>query len=309
MSSTPVAVAAAMAVLATLLSVPARAEDAASTTEPHTRQLWNDAFLKQRQAAAAATVAPAPAATIAAPARKPVKAKKPAARATASSGEAFLGVTLWRLRPATARDRDGGLVLFRSETEELVAERVEAGTVFAPGDKVRIGIESGRSGYLYLLDRERYADGTTSDSYLISPTLRIRKGENAVGAGRLVEVPDSADQPPFFVMKRSRPDQVGEEVIVLVSETPLTEVEIGEQAAKVPPETLARWERSSAKQTAALGAEATAGKPYTRAERESGQLHTRLLTHEEPLPQTLYRLVPKPGQPLMVNVPLAIPKR
>jgi hypothetical protein len=110
-------------------------------------------------------------------------------------------------------------------------------------------------------------------------------------------------------MKRGRPDQVGEEIIVLVSETPLTEVAIGEQAAKVSAETLARWERSSAKQTAALGAEAMAGKPYTRAEREAGQQRTRLLTHEEPLPQTLYRLVAKPGQPLMVNVPLAIPNR
>jgi hypothetical protein len=269
---------------------------ATAASETHTRQLWNDAFLKQREDAA--------------PARKPARARPAAAPAdagrAADRNEAFVGVTLWRLRPATARDRDQGLVLFRSETEELVAERVEAGTVFVPGDKVRIGVESARKGYLYLLDREKYADGTTSDSFLISPTLRIHQGDNAVGAGRLVEIPDAADQPPFFVMKRNRPDQVGEEIVVLVTEAPLPDVTIGEQPAKISSEVLARWESVSAKQSVGLGASALAGKPYTRAESESGH-HTRLLTHEEPLPQTLYRLVAKPGQPLMVNVPLTIP--
>lgn len=273
----------------------ASSEDTASgASETHTRQLWNDAFLKQREPAA--------------PARKTARARPaPAdARRDDERGEAFVGVTLWRLRPATARDRDQGLVLFRSEAEELVAERVEAGTVFVPGDKVRIGIESARKGYLYLLDREKYADGTTSDSYLISPTLRIHKGDNAVRAGRLVEIPNADDQPPFFVMKRNRPDQVGEEIVVLVTEKPLPDVTVGEQAAKVSAQTVAQWESVSAKQSVGLGASALAGKPYTRAESESGR-HTRLLTHEEPLPQTLYRLVAKPGQSLMVNVPLTIP--
>src|SRR5207302_1035622 len=117
---------------------------ASAASETHTRQLWNDAFLKQREEAA--------------PARKPARARPAPADADRAGdrGEAFVGVTLWRLRPATARDRDQGLVLFRSETEELVAERVEAGTVFVPGDKVRIGVESARKGYLYLLDREKY---------------------------------------------------------------------------------------------------------------------------------------------------------
>jgi hypothetical protein len=32
----------------------------------------------------------------------------------------------------------------------------------------------------------------------------------------------------------------------------------------------------------------------------------RLLTHEEPLPQTLYRLESNPGDPLLVRVPLRI---
>jgi hypothetical protein len=283
-----------------LAPIPARAEKAASGSEPQTRQLWNDAFLKQRQEEAGKSSAPT-----ASPAPRVSKHKK--AIAPPESGEAFVGVTLWRLRPATARDRDNGLVLFRSQAEELVAERVEAETVFAPGDKVRIGIESARKGYLYLLNRERYADGTASDSYLISPTLRIRKGDNAVGAGRLVEIPAADDQPPFFRMKRTRPDQVGDEIIVLVTEAPLPDVTIGNQASRISAETLARWESSSAKQTALLGAAATAGKPYTRAERESGQTQTRLLTHDEPLPQTLYRLQAKPGQALMVNVPLAIP--
>ena len=35
-----------------------------------------------------------------------------------------------------------------------------------------------------------YGDGSTSDPYLIFPTQRVRGGDNAVGAGKVVELPE-----------------------------------------------------------------------------------------------------------------------
>jgi hypothetical protein len=48
-----------------------------------------------------------------------------------------------------------------------------------------------------------------------------------------------------------------------------------------------------------------AGTAYTRAEKEAGA-QGRLLTQEDELPQTLFRVVATPGSPLLVSVPLQI---
>ena len=50
-----------------------------------------------------------------------------------------------------------------------------------------------------------------------------------------------------------------------------------------------------------------AGRTYTRAEKEAGA-EGRLLTQDDELPQTLFRVVAKPGSPLLVAVPLQIAK-
>ena len=78
----------------------------------------------------------------------------------------------------------------RTESVEWTPERVETGTTFSVGERVRLSIESPRAGYLYVIDREQYADGSTSDPYLIFPTLRIRGGNNSVRAGKVIELPD-----------------------------------------------------------------------------------------------------------------------
>ena len=75
--------------------------------------------------------------------------------------------------------------------------------------------EAVRAGYLYVIDREQYADGTLGEPYLIFPT-RTSAGDNKV-AGRLLEIPAQDDSPPFFTMKKSRPDHVAEVLSVLVT--------------------------------------------------------------------------------------------
>ena len=45
--------------------------------------------------------------------------------------------------------------------------RVSSQSKFAEGDHLRLTIESGRTGYLYVVSRERYRDGSTGSQQLI----------------------------------------------------------------------------------------------------------------------------------------------
>src|SRR5262245_52000225 len=88
----------------------------------------------------------------------------------------LIGVTFWRLTEAQAKvgKSQPGLAVRGSDgrVSQLIAERVAADTPFQPGQRVRIGIEIPRekNGYLYVIDREVYADGTMSEPYLIFPS-------------------------------------------------------------------------------------------------------------------------------------------
>lgn len=260
------------------------------------RRLWDETFKKSRVESARQDPRPRP------------SGKPPAAHAK-EANEAFVGITLWRLRPAAPRDRDAGLVLFRSDRHELVAERMDPTKKLAVGDKIRLGIESARAGHLYVLDRERYADGSAGQAYLISPTTRLRDGRSAVTAGRVVEVPAFSDQPPFFVIEPSRVDQVAEELIVLVTEAPLPNVTIGPKPVPISAETLASWEKAASSQQVSIAhAPPTAVTGYIQAEREAAGESERLLTHQDPLPQTIYRVVARPDEPVMVRLLLELPR-
>jgi hypothetical protein len=271
-----------------------------SDADMQTRQLWDDAFKKKRQEAAQPTP------TRPMPVVQAIGAK-PSANALGDLADSLVGITLWRLRPLAPPDASRGAMVFAVGSEELTAQRVEAGTVFAPGERMRLGIEAARTGYLYLIDREKYADGTLGDPYLIFPRSRIRGGNNKVTAGRLIEIPDMADTPPFFTMKRSRPDQVGDVLTVLLTPEPLPDLPLGRSALKLSNEQVASWEkkwRAPAKKIEMAGG---AGALYTKAEREAGGgVGTRLLTQEEPVPQTMYKVEAKPGEALMVTVNLAV---
>jgi hypothetical protein len=43
---------------------------------------------------------------------------------------------------------------------EWTPQRIEADTPLKVGERVRLSIESPRTGYLYVIDREQYADGS-----------------------------------------------------------------------------------------------------------------------------------------------------
>jgi hypothetical protein len=273
-------------------------------SEQQTRQLWDDAFRRKR----AESTRPSAGTTVPAPVR-PSGARTESTGPAESLGDSLVGVTVWRLRPLTPGDASKGAIVFSGSAEEFTAERIEVDSPLSPGDRIRIGIEAGRTAYLYLIDREQYADGSFGDPYLIFPRSRIREGNNKVMAGRLVEIPDLADTPPFFTMKASRTDHVGDVITVMLTPEPLPGLPVGRSALKLTKEQVESWQKAWASPLKRIELAGGAGKLYTAEEQQAGQTGSRLLTQEEPVPQTMYRVEAKPGAPLVVAVPLGITRK
>jgi len=218
--------------------------------------------------------------------------------------DSVVGVTIWRLRPAGRADSGERIVVHE---DEYVPERISANTKLNAGDRVRISVEAARNGYLYVIDRELYADGTLGEPYLIFPTTRTLNGDNQVSVGKLAELPAQEDSPPFFTIKRSRPDQVAEVLSVLVTPTPLEGVQITDKAQKLTNEQVAKWERSWSTSVGRLDME-TVGQTWTRAEKEAAT-NTRALTASAPAPQMLfYRPSLKTNDAMFVKLRLSYRK-
>ena len=286
------------ALMAVCFGAAAQQAPSVPDAEERTRSLWNEKFLEKRPAAKKAS-SPATAS-----AAKPGPAAKPSPQEVPDEiGDALVGITVWRLRESRAGDDKEIRISARDGGEEFTPERIEADTLLAEGQRVRVSIETARTGYLYVIDREQYSDGTFGAPYLIFPTLRTQGGKNDVMAGRLVEIPDN---PPYFTMRMSRPDQTAEMLTVLVTPKPLPDVKIRRDALKLTQEQVYGWEKQWGAKVKRLEARGQAGQTYTRAEKQAGMERTRLLTHEEPVPQTMYHCETKPGEPLLVSVPLRI---
>lgn len=250
---------------------------------------------------------PQPKAATAASAPKYVAQGTPGALAgtIARVGAKQLGVTIWRLRSATGDDR-GARILVQEEagTTTWIPERVSSTTSLRPGDKLRLTFESPEPGYLYVIDRERYSTGERGTPFLIFPTTRTRGGDNQVAAGKLIDIPGQDDRPNFFTMRKSRADQVEEEIMVLLTPKPLDGVAIGTTALGLSPEQVAGWEKQWKGKVETFELAGGAGKAWTTAEQRAAADGSRVLTQEDPPPQTVYRVVAGPGEPTLVTVRL-----
>jgi hypothetical protein len=217
-----------------------------------------------------------------------------------------VGVTIWRLRPPVAGEA-GARILVQEESHaiEWIPERVSSGSSLKPGDRVRLSIESPDAGYLYVIDRERYANGERGEPFLIFPTTRTREGDNRVGGGKLIDIPAQDDRPNFFRLKPGRPDQVEEELTVLLTTEPLGGIQIGREMLRLSDAQVARWEKEwGGGRVERFELAGGAGKTWTESEQQAAASATRVLTQEDPPPQTVYRVSVKPGDPLMIKVHL-----
>lgn len=228
-----------------------------------------------------------------------------AAKASASLPLEQVGITIWRLRASAPSDVGPKIAVPEGGgTSWWTPERTQTGTLFKIGERVRLSIESPRTGYLYVIDREQYADGTLGEPSVIFPTMLARGGDNRVSAGVLVEIPDQKDRPPYFNLTRHRADQVGEILTVLVTRQPIEGINISLKQSKLSPEQVERWESMWETQAELFEMEGGAGTAWTKEEQQAGGVSGRSLTQEEPTPQTIYRVRIKPSNPLLVTVPL-----
>jgi hypothetical protein len=220
--------------------------------------------------------------------------------------ESVVGVTIWRLRPASPRDSGERMIVHEAAAaRQWTPERISPETKLGQGDKLRISIEGARKGYLYVINREQYADGSLGEPYLIFPTTRTLNGDNRVDIGRLTEIPAQDDTPPYFTVRKSRPDHVAEVLSVLVTPTPLEGLTIGDKAQALSEQQVAEWEKQWSSGVGFLEMDKTVGQTWTREERDAGAANTRALTAEGPAPQLLfYRAAAKPNDPLLVKLQL-----
>jgi hypothetical protein len=212
-----------------------------------------------------------------------------------------LGLTVWKLRPVTVVDAK----VLRSIREngrlrpEWIAERVEADTRFHQGDYLQLSIESPRAGYLYVIDGDWFADGSTGDINLIFP---VRGDDNRLQAGRLIDIP-AANQAPFKATPKL--NQAGEILTIIVTSTPLG-LPISDQPQPISNTQLREWEGMWGGVTERFEMEGGAGQARTKQEEQAAVRNgTRQLTRDDPGPQTIYVLAPKNSRAFLFNVNLS----
>jgi hypothetical protein len=242
--------------------------------------------------------------------KKPTyKTSEVTAAAVPPPGKVFaqVGVTLWRFRPSTSGDKTKELVEEEGESapSQWSLERMEEGTLLAPGQKVRLSIESlSRDGYLYVINREEYADGSFGDARLIFPTKRTLAGANRVKAGKMVYIPGP---PRYFRIKPSLSSKghVAEVLTVLVSSTPLLDPgQLSNTAITLPKETVEGWEKQWATQATKFEMEGGVGRVMTEKEQSAASADAAALSQDDPVPQTIYRLAIRPEDALVIRLPL-----
>lgn len=260
-----------------------------------TRKLWDTAFISSSSAKKTSSHRRS---------RRKYRIATPNVPVDNVAPDSVVGVTIWRLRPANRSDSGERLIVHDdSATKEWVPERISANTKLGPGDRLRISVEAARSGYLYVIDRELYANGSLGEPYLIFPTTRTLNGDNQVSVGKLAEIPAQDDSPPFFTIRKSRPDQVAEVLSVLVTPVPLDGVQITDKAQKLSDAQVANWEKAWSTSVGRLEMESI-GQAWTKDEKDAGAANTRALTASSPAPQMLFYR-PRSNEAIFVKLRLS----
>jgi hypothetical protein len=227
---------------------------------------------------------------------------------TAAAEPAEVGVTIWRLRPSDASDHGARKIgLEGSKQVEFTPERVEVGTPLQVNDRVFLSVESPRAGYLYVVDREQYADGSMGDAVLIFPTTRTNGGDNRVTPGKLIDIPAQNDDPSYFTLvpSPSRQDQVAEILSIVVTTAPLGNFPISDKPLTLGKSQIAKWEKEWCSGVERYELEGGAGQQWSQEEKEaSAGVNGRYLRQGDPSPQTIYLVEAKNNVGLLVTIPL-----
>lgn len=258
----------------------------------------------------------------------------PTSRRPPTKGKVYasVGVTVGSGRPATgAESHDASIAKVRlGDGRELVFERLAADRPVAHGSLIQMSIEylasgdaaagsqSSRAGYLYVLNRVRFPDGTLGPPRLIFPTPRTDGGDNRVLPGRPVMLP-SPDRPWQITRSRSGPAQAFETYVIIVSPEPLKdadgfELRGGRHDPRALEALLAGWTRRWGGGEEQAELEGGAGRLLSRREqaasadpneprRDTGELEEGL-TQDDPQPQLVFSKAVSPGEAMLVTLEL-----
>jgi hypothetical protein len=239
-----------------------------------------------------------------------------------------LGITVWRLRPSQAADAEEVKQQVQAKrlrhksnhtpdhTIFLTAERVSAAAPLREGDLIQLSVESPQEGFLYVIDRERFADRTHvtyGAPYLIFPTARTNKGDNRLGPGILINIPAMTDEPFYFELNRNSDQHTGEELTFIISPAPITwrgDEEKDTKQIKLDEKQFEELAKQMKAETGRINLAGGVGQAQTPEEAEAAKASandgTKRLKHDSPLPQTIFRVARKPGEPFVITLLLRI---
>jgi hypothetical protein len=282
-----------------ILLISSREATTAGQDQDKPRKIVSDDFVKSRRPAthnrSKSRVGPKPHRTY-----RLASATAVGARPSWSANFRQLGITVWKLRPARNGDSDRrALIRERAQRVEWTAERVESDGTLHEGDYVRLSVESPRIGYLYVIDRDLSADGTTGEPMLIFPWSNA---DNKLAPGILIDIPGQEDDPNYFTARLTGgANQFGELLTFIVTDRPL-DVPMSDKAVRIAPRDLDAWEKAWGGPTERYEMEGGAGQVWTREEKQAAANSRRRLTRDDPAPQTIYRVLTANKTGMLVNL-------
>jgi hypothetical protein len=220
-----------------------------------------------------------------------------------------IGVTIWRLSPSqcpiqncpvpnSAADGSKGLI--------DTATRIEDNVPLNNGERVRIGLESlSHRGYVYIIDREKFADGSLGEGYLIFPSTKIDGGKNWALPGLQIHLP-RADGCFCVKSRNTQRVLVADVLTVILSPTPLLSArEIGVDAVPIPVSLGVFLDRGDKEKTFRAILRDGRGLAQSSAEQNAGTkglLDTEpVLTQSDLPPQTFYQSIVPIGKAAVFN--------
>lgn len=222
---------------------------------------------------------------------------KPIARPFDKFGDDPLqfGVTIWKLQRVRAGANHAAQL-------QWIARRVSADTQFHAGEYLRLSFESPRPGYLYVVNRDWFADGSSGRTNLIFP---LRGEDNRLQAGKLIDIP-AENQLPFQASPEL--NQAGELLTIIITSEPLR-LPLSDRHLPISSTQLAEWEEMWGGPFERFEMNGGAGKARTMVEQlAASRRRSRQLTRDDPAPQTIYFLSPKNSDGLLFSLLLSYVK-
>jgi len=229
-----------------------------------------------------------------------------------------VGVTFWRLREARKIDDPAVVEPTRIvkrikgkpvEFEKAIPERAQSEATWAEGDKFRLSIEVPFECFIYIVNQERYVDGSLSEPYLVFPAKGDLARNAKTSSGKLVYFPNQQDCFEIESLAESGRKKVAEVFAILLSPSMIKELPpLAEQEERRRVDT-ALYERLLSDRHARIWKfenMAAVGTSITRMEKKAGTGDNDVLTDHDPEPQAIYHVARKRGDSLVITVPIRI---